>query len=296
MAHFVIYDPGHALERVIDNIPLAHDPDYDDRVGVDAVKDPDLSGMVEPPHLYWRHDAGAIRDMDAGEKATLDAEIAADDLATRRDQGKQNFEQFAGSGMGITLRSVVSAIVREINILRRPWSRVFQAMLDAPGTVTTGTWADVTGWKDPSGALAHADFSWNPAAGVLSFLDDGIAEISVHVLGVDTGNARSQLGVRVLGDNGGGFAPIPGAEDHQYAKRNTSLTTGSAQINGFLRQVTTSGGTADLKIQVIDVDSSMTLGENSVRLTVRLWPILADRTKQQARNAIDAAIDAGEED
>ena len=115
MSRVVIYDPGHENERVLQDLPSVNTPDYTDRVGVDAVINPDTSGNVEPI-LYWRHDAGAIRDMNQTEKDALDLEIANAALAAARDGAKAGIDL---SGQeGVKLRAVVELMIREINILR----------------------------------------------------------------------------------------------------------------------------------------------------------------------------------
>ena len=116
MARVVIYDPAHENERVTSDLGDVNTLDYLARVGVDAVIDPDTSGFTEPD-LYWRHDTGAIREMDAGEKAALDAEIAADQIA--RNQDFATGEVAANSGHGVRTRAVVQMSVVGDNISRQ---------------------------------------------------------------------------------------------------------------------------------------------------------------------------------
>jgi hypothetical protein len=122
MARIVIYDPAHENERVTGDLGDRNTLEYLDRVGVDAVIDPDTSGLVEPD-LYWRHDAGAIRDMDSGEKAALDAEFAAVRLAAKRDGAVARMD--ADSAAGASRRAMAALMIDELNILRER-ERTFQ--------------------------------------------------------------------------------------------------------------------------------------------------------------------------
>jgi len=134
MARIVIYDPGHANERVLQDLPSVNTPDYSDRVGTDVVINPDTSGNVEEMR-YWRHDAGAIRDMDAGEKAAFDAEIDAALLAANRAGSKAVID--VSNVEGFKIRAIVELMIREVNILRaqhtlpdRTLAQAKQAYLD----------------------------------------------------------------------------------------------------------------------------------------------------------------------
>jgi len=130
MADVYIYDPAHDNDRVLNYLPSVSGSPYLPRVGVDVViygKGSTFPTLTEP-QAYWRHDAGEIRDMDAGEKAARDAEIAAQWLANKR-AGAQAI-MLADGPQGASKRAIAEMTIREINILRE-WDRDFQAAVAA---------------------------------------------------------------------------------------------------------------------------------------------------------------------
>lgn len=120
MARVIIYDPGHANERVLRDLDQANTLEYLDRVGTDVVLDPDTSGFTEP-YKYWRHDTGVIREMNQGEKDALDAENLAAHTANKR-AGAQA-EMLADTAPGVRDRALADMMIREINILRGRWEQ-----------------------------------------------------------------------------------------------------------------------------------------------------------------------------
>ena len=121
MARVIIYDPAHENERVVNDLGYISASSYLSRVGVDVViygKGTTFPTLVEPSHLYWRHDAGEIRDMDAGEKSALDVEIAAAALASKRSGAKDGFE--SGGAQRTARRALLNNIVKD-SIRWRTW-------------------------------------------------------------------------------------------------------------------------------------------------------------------------------
>ena len=131
MARVIIYDPAHENERVVNDLGYISASSYLSRVGVDVViygKGTTFPTLIEPSHLYWRHDAGEIRDMDAGEKAALDVEIAAAALASKRSGAKDGFE--SGGAQKTARRALLNNIVKD-SIRWRTWFRDFQTEVAA---------------------------------------------------------------------------------------------------------------------------------------------------------------------
>lgn len=73
-----------------------------------------LSGNIPPSD--WMHDAGAVREMTAPEKATRDGEVAAANTTAMRSGGAAIVT--AAFDHGVLLRALVKNIVSELNILR----------------------------------------------------------------------------------------------------------------------------------------------------------------------------------
>jgi hypothetical protein len=129
MARVVIYDPGHSLERVTGYEASGSQSDYAGRDDVVIYAKGDVFPTLAEPQMYWRHDAGVIRDMDSVEKSALDAEIAAALLASRRDGAKAAVD--LPGVEGYKLRAVVELMIREINVLRAQHSLADRTLAQA---------------------------------------------------------------------------------------------------------------------------------------------------------------------
>ena len=73
MATIVVYDPADptVAGRVTAYAQSANTPDYDGEAN--KLVNPSLAGVAGVAQKYWKHDTGAVVEMSAGEKASLDA-------------------------------------------------------------------------------------------------------------------------------------------------------------------------------------------------------------------------------
>ena len=110
MAKVVIFNEVN--DRVIDFIESAHTPTYEGRT--DVIINP-LS-IPSALRKYWKHDTGAIVEMDSTEKSTIDTEESdATDLSIR-NAAKDPMDNLDSNGL--VLRALADTIRDEINILR----------------------------------------------------------------------------------------------------------------------------------------------------------------------------------
>lgn len=134
-------------------------------------------------------------------------------------------------------------------------SSLFQARKTTT-QATTGTYTDVTGWL--ASDFEDSDYTWNATTGILTINTTGVYDISTHILGNGAGN-RCQLQVKLVDNNG----DIAGAEDKQYATRNTTQESGSVQLNSFIKSFNAND---TLKVQISDIGDSL---DCIARLTVK---------------------------
>lgn len=126
--------PNYAVYQVSNNrvkeyvISSPFDPTYPAGVGFAAIREPDVTGLVGVPVLYWKHSGGFIVEMTALEKSTLDAEIVAQALDDMQEGGKSVLS--AATPSGIILRAVADITKDEINLLRQ-WLASFKVQVAA---------------------------------------------------------------------------------------------------------------------------------------------------------------------
>lgn len=123
----------------------------------------------------------------------------------------------------------------------------FQALKTAPQTSGTA-FADVTGWDTPT--ITESFFAFDDTTGVLTINSVGVFEVSVHALYDLLANNRIETAIKLVDSSG----DVVGALDRQYSARNGTQDQGSAQLSGFLYDVTTPGET--LKVQELHVGSN----------------------------------------
>jgi hypothetical protein len=126
MALIVVFDPNSTPNKVLSVHPSASSPDSAGRS--DFLVNPDLSGVLGSPQKYWKHVAGVLEVMTAGEQAAVDAAIAQATVDTMRTGGKNLLD--AAEADGVLLRAFADIIKDEINILRQ-WTVSFKAEVAA---------------------------------------------------------------------------------------------------------------------------------------------------------------------
>lgn len=110
MPHYVEWDGAHPDERVT-RVRRSEDAARYQGSGV-VMSDAELRALREQePPRYWRYDAGAIRVMDAGEKA---AAVAEDDAAREAAQASEEKRQADRR----VFRALIAVLLPEIN-----WAR-----------------------------------------------------------------------------------------------------------------------------------------------------------------------------
>lgn len=130
---------------------------------------------------------------------------------------------------------------------------------------TTNSFTDITNWGTPTHDVGNS-FSFNTTSGILTFDNSGTFEITVHVVGDNNNTGRTQLMLRVLEDTGSGWVEIPGFRDHQYSARNTTQNSGSAQINGAIRNFNSGD---QIKVQIQDIGIALDINSDRARITVK---------------------------
>jgi len=91
----VIYD--EITDRVIQHLPSANTSLYDART--DVVINQDLSSLSGVSLIYWKHQAGSIVEMSAGEKTQVDNDLAAALLVIRRGAAVNEPDSLEGEGI-----------------------------------------------------------------------------------------------------------------------------------------------------------------------------------------------------
>ena len=129
MAHIVIFDEGATPQKVLAvyqrvNMGDWVDPTTKAPLRSDVVAYVDLSSLDGTvPRKYWKHDAGSIIEMTAGEKSAQDTADAAAEAQRAADESDSIRAGAAGGldGFGenaLTLRAFADIIRDEINTLR----------------------------------------------------------------------------------------------------------------------------------------------------------------------------------
>ena len=137
----------------------------------------------------------------------------------------------------------------------------FQALNSASKTSTT-SFTDVTNLAE---SINQGDYSLNGTTGEITFTSAGTYSISFHALGDQSGNNRSELGVRATVDTGTGYTVPGGATDKQYNSRNGTQDEGSAQINNFLLRADAND---KIKFQLLHVGVAQVFGANDIRVSI----------------------------
>lgn len=114
MALIVIFDVVATPQKVLQVIPSANTPDYSSRS--DVVVNPDLSALDLINRKYWKHDAGSIVEMTAGEKTAQDTAEANQATADRRTSAEAGVD--AKDDLGMIFRAFAEVMKDEINVLR----------------------------------------------------------------------------------------------------------------------------------------------------------------------------------
>lgn len=108
----------------------ANTPDYEGRA--DVLINPDLSAVQSVARKYWKCSGGAVVEMSAAEKSSLDAAEAT----ARRDAARAQAVSIeaAEDAEGVRLRTVLQLTIDENNSLRQ-WITDFKAAVAASTTL-----------------------------------------------------------------------------------------------------------------------------------------------------------------
>lgn len=128
--------------------------------------------------------------------------------------------------------------------------------------VSTGAFADLTGWATP--VIDDDAYSFNTTTGVLTFQEDGRYLIIVNVEGSGNSGNRTQMEVQMLEDTGSGFATQPKAVWRNYSSRNITQNDGGLTGNFVADYVTGD----DIKFQILDLGTPFNVITDEARIYV----------------------------
>ena len=128
--------------------------------------------------------------------------------------------------------------------------------------LSTGTFADLTGWATP--VIDDAAFSFNTTTGVLTFQEDGRYLIFINVEGTTTGTSRVQLEIQLMEDTGSGFTAQPKARWRNYTIRNTTQNEGG--VTGSYVADYNNGD--NIKFQILDIGTAYNVLTDDARIFV----------------------------
>ena len=131
----------------------------------------------------------------------------------------------------------------------------FQAIKNS-SQLTTGTMEDLKGFDED---INTGDFTFDSVNGILKFNKDMIANISVHVRGLQSDGNRNQLNIQLLHEGNVVWG------DEQYSSRNNTQNTGSAQFSNFILDVKNG---EEIKLQVSDIGVSASIDNKMAKITV----------------------------
>jgi hypothetical protein len=162
MSVAVVFDI--ATDRVVSYIPAVNTPDYNTRS--DVIINPNLSLLLDIiATKYWKHVTGAIVEMTAGEKATVDSELATEDTEFNRDQAIAVMVSI--DGVGVKTRGLVQLISERDNYLT---NRIIE-LQDALNAVkvTTGSAQNM---RDAIPSTWSTTNTRSKAATIVAYVDD----------------------------------------------------------------------------------------------------------------------------
>ncbi len=128
MPRIVVFDEAANPQKVLSVTgPSENEGPWNASGRTDFVVDPDLTAVSGIDRRYWKHEAGSIVPMTAGEQSAQDAADAAALTASRRQFGKDTLDD---ATQGILLRAFADIVKDEFNIVRG-WTRDFQTEVAA---------------------------------------------------------------------------------------------------------------------------------------------------------------------